>query len=258
MHCTDSPYRYSQCPYSTSCMTLLQARHQGKPDRNRTPFSSFERAGIEAYHSLHCATLDKPQICLRIHHKQRGSVLTVSDFTNPETPNLTSPGVYILALLPCALFRFVVFAPFGFYWAHATTHWDIIEQHTELSKGIYDPAIAAGEKIASDWGTVAFYWNFAVWIPCLWCPPPLNLPFMVMDILITVYLSKATHYQTGYAPHSKGACGGPTGAAYTWHRPTGANESFFEAAGRLNATVATPVNMCRSFAEEWQFGVALS
>lgn len=75
---------------------------------------------------------------------------------------------------------------------------------------------------------------------------------------MTVYLARATHFQTGFSPHSKGACNGFAGAAYTWHRPAGANESFFEAAGRLNSTVATPVKMCRSFVEEWQYGVTLT
>ncbi|KAF2825984.1 hypothetical protein CC86DRAFT_37335 [Ophiobolus disseminans] len=162
---------------------------------------------------------------------------------------------FLLALYPCALFRFVLFAPFGYYWAHASTHWNVIKNHIELSSGLYNPAIAAGEKIASNWGTFAFYWNFAVWIPSLWFPPPLNLPFTVTDTVTAIYLSRATHYQTSYAPHSKGAC---AEAAYTWHRPAGVNESFFEAASRLNATVTTAPHMCRSFAEEWQFGVALS
>ena len=153
------------------------------------------------------------------------------------------------------MFRFVLFAPFWHYWAHATTHWDVIKDHAELSNGLYGTNIAAGEQIASNWGTFAFYWNMAIWIPSLWFPPPLNFPWAIIDTVTTIYLARATHYQTGYAPHSKGAC---AGAAYTWHRPAGANESFFEAAGRLNATVATPVDMCRSFAEEWQYGVALS
>jgi hypothetical protein len=167
-----------------------------------------------------------------------------------------NPGMFLLVLLPICLIRFIVFVPFGYYWAHAKTHWDVIEFNPVLSHGLYNPAIAAGEQIASNWGTFAFYWNFAVWLPSLWFPPPLNLPFMVIDTVTTVYLARATHYQMGYAPHSKGACN--AGAAYTWHRPPGANESFFEAAGRLNATVATPVSMCRSFAEEWQYGVALT
>jgi len=159
-------------------------------------------------------------------------------------------------LVPCGFFRFVCFFPFAAYWSYASTHWDVIERYAILSKGLYDPAIAAGEQIASNWGTFAFYWNFAVWIPSFWLIPPLNFPFMVIDIATTIYLSRATHYQTGYAPHSISACN--KGAAYTWHRPAGANESFFEAAGRLNSTVASPKKMCTSFVKEWQYGIALS
>jgi hypothetical protein len=161
----------------------------------------------------------------------------------------------MLALVPSMVIRFTVFAPFGYYWAHATTHWKVINTHAQLSNGFYPIAIVSGEKIASKWGTFAFYWNFAAWIPTFWFPPPLNLPFTIIDTVITVYISLATHYQTGYAPHSKKSC---NGAAYDWYKPPGANESFFQAAARLNGTVTTPVRMCRSFVEEWQYGVALS
>ncbi|KAH7083679.1 hypothetical protein FB567DRAFT_604714 [Paraphoma chrysanthemicola] len=162
---------------------------------------------------------------------------------------------FIVVLIPCAIFRFVVFAPFGYYWALASTHWDVIKDHVELHNGTYPSIIATGEKIASKWGTFGFYWNFAVWIPTFWFPPPLNLPFTVIDTVITIYLARASHYQTAYAPHSKGSC---TSAAHDWYRPPGANESFFEAAARLNSTVATPTKMCRTFVEEWQYGIVLS
>jgi hypothetical protein len=155
-------------------------------------------------------------------------------------------------LLYCSLLRFVLFAPLGYYQTRGETHWDVIKDHVELHSGLYDPAIVAGEKIASKWGTIIFYWNFAVWIPTFWFPPPLNLIFILVDTAMTVQISRATSYQTSYAPHSKAAC---AGAAYSWHRPAGANESFFEAAGRLNATATTPIDMCRSFVEEWQYGV---
>jgi hypothetical protein len=76
-----------------------------------------------------------------------------------------------------------------------------------------------------------------------------------MDTATTVYIAKATHYQTGYVPHTKGSCGT---AAYDWHRPTGANESFFEAAGRLNGTFVSPAKMCSTFVVEWQYGIVIS
>jgi hypothetical protein len=131
----------------------------------------------------------------------------------------------------------------------------LIKGHIELLDGGFNPAIATGEKLAARWGTFTFYWNFAVWVPSFWFPPPLNLPFTVIDSVSTGYMSWTTHYQTGHVPHSKASC---KRAAYSWHRPSGGNESFFETAGRLNATVATPVDMCKSFVEEWQYGVAIS
>jgi hypothetical protein len=73
---------------------------------------------------------------------------------------LTVLGMFIAVLVPCAVFRFVVFAPFGYYWAYASTHWKVIKNNVELHNGLYNPTIATGEKIASNWGTFAFYWNF--------------------------------------------------------------------------------------------------
>ncbi|KAH7384241.1 hypothetical protein DE146DRAFT_622413 [Phaeosphaeria sp. MPI-PUGE-AT-0046c] len=156
----------------------------------------------------------------------------------------------------CAVLRFILFVPFGYYWSHSTTHRDVINDHAELYNGTYDPAIVIGERLAATWGTFAFYWNFAVWIPSFWFPPPINLPFAVIDTLATIYLSIATHRQTGYVPHTKRSCA--FDAAYSWHRPPGANESFFEAAARLNATVSTPEKMCETFVEEWQYGITIS
>jgi hypothetical protein len=168
---------------------------------------------------------------------------------------LTISGMYMLVLVPNAVIRFALFAPLGYYWTLSNNHWNLIKGFAELRDGGFDPAIATGEKLAARWGTFTFYWNFAVWIASFWFPPPLNLPFTVIDSVATGYLSLATHYQTGSVPHSKASC---SGAAYSWHRPPGANESFYETAGRLNTTTATPVDMCKSFVEEWQYGIAVS
>jgi hypothetical protein len=165
---------------------------------------------------------------------------------------LTAIGKYIGTLILCAMIRFILFAPLGLYQSYTETNWNVVRDHVELHDGLYNPAIAVGEKIAGTWGGVVFIWNIVVWIPSLWLPPPLNLIFLAVDIVMTVQISRATHYQTGYVPHSKSSC---SDAAYSWHRPAGTNESFFEAAARLNATVTTPVNMCRSFVEEWQYGI---
>jgi hypothetical protein len=155
-------------------------------------------------------------------------------------------------IIPCTLFRFALFVPLGNYSLCSKTHWDVIKDHVELHSGLYDPAIIAGENIAKTWGKHVYYWNIAVWVLSFWFPPPLNFVFLVVDAVMAVQISRATGYQTGYVPHSKASC---VGAAYSWHRPAGANESFFEAAGRLNSTVATPIAMCRSFVEEWQYGI---
>lgn len=87
----------------------------------------------------------------------------------------------------------------------------------------------------------------------------MSLPFTAVDIAITVYLSIATHYQNGYRPPGESACDPHRNDNFhDMQRPAQANESFFEAAARLNATVTTPQKMCESFFHEWQYGVALS
>lgn len=80
-----------------------------------------------------------------------------------------------------------------------------------------------------------------------------------MDTAITVYISMATHYQTSYVPRNEKACNPDQNPGfYDMQRPAGLNESFFEAAARLNGTVTTPKGMCETFVEEWQYGLAIS
>jgi len=69
-------------------------------------------------------------------------------------------------------------------------------------------------------------------------------------------ISLSTNFQTGYSPHSIDRCGG-TGA-HDWQLPPGANESFFEASARLNATATNPFHMCKSYVVEWQYGIVIS
>ncbi|KAH3913170.1 hypothetical protein HBI56_086840 [Parastagonospora nodorum] len=166
-------------------------------------------------------------------------------------PRHPAGGDWYHLLVPVGIIRFALFAPLGIYWASSTNHWNLVHAHDQLQT--YDPKIASGAHLASEWSTFAFFWNIAVWLPSFWFPPPLNLPFTAVDLVITIYVSWATSYQTQYVPHIETSC---AKAAYI--RPAGANESFFEAAGRLNGTATTGGNMCKSFVQEWQYGVAIS
>ncbi|KAL1797885.1 hypothetical protein ACET3X_004491 [Alternaria dauci] len=78
----------------------------------------------------------------------------------------------------------------------------------------------------------------------------------MVDTAITVFISKAVHYQIGYTPHNLKACHDPVGLES--QRPPGTNESFFAAAGRLNGTVASPTKMCVEFVKEMQLGITCS
>jgi hypothetical protein len=162
--------------------------------------------------------------------------------------------VYYLDILPVSIIRFALFVPFAFYWTPAMDHWNVILDHEELRNGTFGSAIPAGEQVAASWSRFGFFWNFAAWLPCFYFRPPLNLPFAVMDSIITVYIAIATHLQTAYTPHHKSHCGD----AHSWQRPSNATESFFEAAARLNATATSPEHMCVTFVEEWQYGVSIS
>ncbi|KAJ4362501.1 hypothetical protein N0V83_010595 [Neocucurbitaria cava] len=161
--------------------------------------------------------------------------------------------------LPASLVRFILFVPCGYYWVFAKNHNSVIQNHIELHNGTYPAIIVAGEKIAVQWGIFTFYWNFAVWIASMLVLAPLHLPFAIIDVVITRYMSLATHYQHSYSFQNKRHCNPDQNPNfYDWLRPAGANESFFEAAARLNATVSTPTKMCEDFVEEWQYGVAIS
>ncbi|KAF1847114.1 uncharacterized protein K460DRAFT_383614 [Cucurbitaria berberidis CBS 394.84] len=167
--------------------------------------------------------------------------------------------VPMLLIILLMILRFVLFAPSGYYRAIAKNHDRVIQRHIELHNGTYSMAITTGEKIAGKWASIAFFWNIALWVPSLVFFPPLNAPFMVMDSVITGYLSRATSYQTSYSPHNKRLCNPDHNPNFhDLLRPAGVNESFFEAASRLNSTVTTPKQMCESFVQEWQYGITLS
>lgn len=106
-------------------------------------------------------------------------------------------------------------------------------------------------------GKFGLFWNFAVWLPALIIPEPFSLGFGIIDLAVAVELSMATALQTKYSPHDVDRCKGSPGT-HNWQRPPGANESFFDAAARLNATSTDSFHMCKSFVQEWQYGIAIS
>ncbi|KAH7370966.1 hypothetical protein BKA66DRAFT_191732 [Pyrenochaeta sp. MPI-SDFR-AT-0127] len=168
-------------------------------------------------------------------------------------------GLTIGVLILCGLIRFAVFAPISNYWSHTTKHDNLFRKYELLRNGTYSAEIVTGEKIADIAGTFCFFWNFVVWLPSFWFPPPLNLPFTAADIAVAVLLIMATSYQTGYSPHSKRACDPVRNADFrNMHRPLGTDESLFEAMARLDSLLTTPKRMCETFVEEWQYGIALS
>ncbi|KAF2188957.1 hypothetical protein K469DRAFT_564483, partial [Zopfia rhizophila CBS 207.26] len=152
--------------------------------------------------------------------------------------------------------RFAIFVPFGVYVNFAKSHWNTIKIHDLLQGAPYSPLIAKGERLAATWGEFGFYWNFAVWIPAIIIPAPFSLVFGIVDLAVAVMIGILTNLQTGYAPHSRDKCAG-SGPHY-WQLTPGTNESFFEASARLNATKTSAGRMCKSYVEEWKYGVTLS
>lgn len=88
-------------------------------------------------------------------------------------------------------------------------------------------------------------------------PPPFSLVFGLVDLALAIMLCLITQLQTAYSPHDVDRCKGSPGT-HDWQRPLGSNESFFDAAARLNATATDSFHMCKSFVQEWQYGVTLS
>jgi hypothetical protein len=157
-------------------------------------------------------------------------------------------------LLPITIIRFAVLYPIICYWIAAEKHKNLIERHVELHNGTYT-AILTGEKIGAKWAYHASMWTFAASVPSLIFLPPLNLPFAVVDTIITVHISIATHYQTGFNPHRKADC---RDVRYL-PRPAGVNENFFEAAARLDGKEKWDSRyLCIEFVEQWRYGIALS
>jgi hypothetical protein len=104
----------------------------------------------------------------------------------------------MLVLIPCAVIRFILFAPAGYYRAYGSTHWDVIKDHVVLHNGFYNPAIAVGEKFASHWGTFAFFWNI-VWI--FRCARAASrTPYLTRVRLPGFHHSGSLHRSTSHSP----------------------------------------------------------
>jgi len=75
---------------------------------------------------------------------------------------------------------------------------------------------------------------------------------------VAVMIAMITNNLTPIVPHSIGAC--RKGGAENWQRPTEGNMtlSFFSLAAELNATKTTPFKMCKSYVQEWQYGVSIT
>jgi hypothetical protein len=163
----------------------------------------------------------------------------------------------------------------------SSRHWDVIRDHPELHDGIYSSAIAVGEHIATKWVRLylprlhlstkghdgksdtdraqaffGFCWSFAAWIPAILLPPPISMVLGIVDAAIAGYIAYATHLLAGYSPTGIDSCRGS--GAHEFQLPHGANESFFDAAARLNGTATDAFQMCASFVIEWKYGVAIS
>ena len=153
------------------------------------------------------------------------------------------------------IIRIALAIPSTLYLETATDHSDLVQYHDILHNSTYSPAIPTGEKLAAKWGTIAGIWNIAICFPHFILLPPLHLPLVIMDTIITVYLAFATHLQDTFVPHDKKACDNMS--KFENERPWGTNESFFAAAARLNGTM-NPSEMCGDFVEEWRYGISIS
>jgi hypothetical protein len=164
-------------------------------------------------------------------------------------------GLYLTLYWLNLVLRFVVLAPTIYYQTYSTNNHNVVSDNVLLHNGTYDATIMTGERVANWWGSFVFLWNIAIWLPGLLLQPPLHLPVVAVDTMITVHLSRATNYQSAYVPKHKQACSDMS--IFDDMRPRGTNESFFAAAARLNETVTTPAAMCVTFVQEWQYGVTL-
>ncbi|KAH7138881.1 hypothetical protein B0J11DRAFT_27387 [Dendryphion nanum] len=161
-----------------------------------------------------------------------------------------------LFALPSTITRFVLIFPWAIYYSYTQRHWKMIRENPELHAGLYSPLIVKGERIAAQWGRIGFFYNFSVAIPALVMSVPFSLIFGFFDLIIAIFISVATHFQTLYVPHSLNACKG--GGAHTFQVPRGTNESLFDLMGRLNATAVPGEKFCNAMVQEWQFGLSLS
>jgi hypothetical protein len=73
-------------------------------------------------------------------------------------PTTAKASPWVGLVLPCAIIRFVVFAPTIYHSGLANDHHAVISGNEILHNGTYNIAFVGGEQIAKKWGTFLFYW----------------------------------------------------------------------------------------------------
>ncbi|PGG96810.1 hypothetical protein AJ80_09782, partial [Polytolypa hystricis UAMH7299] len=170
----------------------------------------------------------------------------VSRYLRPE--GLLVPGVGA----PSGVFRFAGHMVLGTWSSYGMTAFNAVSRHEILQQPPFNPNILRAEAIVAKWGRIAFYWNFALWIPTIFCPGLGTLVIGAFDLFLTVQMGIAVVLQSGYIPRN----GGPCNDADNWQVTGNMTKSFFYAQGATNATRIPADKICRGYVEEWKYGVA--
>ena len=120
-------------------------------------------------------------------------------------PSITIVDQFAVGLIVlCTILRIALIFPLEIYSNAGSNHSNLIKAHEKLHNGTYSPVIEMGESIVASWGNAVFYYNWVIFIPAVYILPPLNLFLVGIDALFTVFISKATHYQTAVIPPFQG------------------------------------------------------
>lgn len=92
-----------------------------------------------------------------------------------------------------------------------------------------------------------------MWIPTSVAHGRVLFIIGLVDMGIAIALAKGTYLQSTFLPHSTAACV----VAEIWQVPKG-TPSLFRISYGANATEVATINECKSYVEEWVYGIAVT
>ncbi|KAK2733932.1 hypothetical protein FQN57_001915 [Myotisia sp. PD_48] len=168
-------------------------------------------------------------------------------------PTFTFAGLSVFGVgFPSILFRFCAHATLGVYSGASRSAWARVRGHDILQQAPYSIHTLSSIESAARWSYIAFYWNFALWIPNALFPNILVIPTGAFDLFLLIQFGISVAQQGSWMPRKTSHC---LSVAQTWQVTDGA-PSIFNLTGSLADPPISAVRICETFVDMWNHGIA--